>query len=51
MTEGLALDQHINVVNQFISDLNRVDVKFKEKDMTLILVNSWLEKCSKGNCP
>ena len=40
MTEGSALDQHINVFNQIISDLNRVDVKFEEKDMELILLNS-----------
>ena len=28
MAEGSALDQHINMFNQIISDLNRVDVKF-----------------------
>ena len=43
MAEGSALDQHINVFKQIISDLNRVDVKFEEEDMTLILVNSLLE--------
>ena len=40
MVEGSALDQHINVFNQIISDLNRVDVKFEEEDMALILLNS-----------
>ena len=40
MAEGSALDQHINVFNQIISDLNRVDVKFEEEDMALILLNS-----------
>ena len=39
MVEGSTLDQHINVFNQIISDLNRVDVKFEEEDMTLILLN------------
>ena len=40
MTKGLALDQHITVFNQIISDLNRVDVKFEDEDMVLILLNS-----------
>ena len=40
MAEGSVLDQHINVLNEIISDLNRVDVKFEDKDMTLILLNS-----------
>ena len=40
MAEGSALDQHINVFNQIISDMNRVDVKFEDEDMTLILLNS-----------
>ena len=43
MVEGSALGQHINVFNQIISDLNRVDVKFEEEDMALILLNSLLE--------
>ena len=43
MAEGSALDQHVNVFNQVISDLNRVDVKFEEEDMTLILLNSLLD--------
>ena len=30
MVEGSGLDQHINVFNQIISDLNQVDVKFEE---------------------
>ena len=40
MAEGSALDQLINVFNQIISDLNRVDVKFEEEEMALILLNS-----------
>ena len=40
MAEGSALNQHINLFNQIISDLNRVDVKFEEGDMALILLNS-----------
>ena len=40
MTKGLALHQHIDVFNQIISDMNLVDVKFEEEDMTLILLNS-----------
>ena len=40
MAEGSALDQHINMFNQIISDLNRVDVKFEDEDMALILLNS-----------
>ena len=40
MAEGSALDQHINVFNKIISDLNRVDVKFEEEDKVLILLNS-----------
>ena len=40
MTKGSTLDQHINVFNQIISDLNIVDVKFIEEGMTLILLNS-----------
>ena len=40
MVEGSELDQHINVFNQIISDLNQVDVKFEEEDMALILLNS-----------
>ena len=39
IAEGSALDQHINAFNHFISDLNRVDVKFEEEDMALILFN------------
>ena len=39
MEKGLTLDQHINTFNKIISDLNRVDVKFKEEDMALILLN------------
>ena len=40
VAEGSTLDQHINVFNQIISDLNQVDVKFEEEDMALIILNS-----------
>ena len=40
MAEGSALDQNINVFNQIIGDMNRVDVMFKEENMALILLNS-----------
>ena len=43
MAEGSVLDEHINLFNHIISDLNRVDVKFKEEDMALILLNFLLE--------
>ena len=31
MAEGSALDQHINMFNQIINDMNQVDMKFKKK--------------------
>ena len=40
VAEGLVLDQKINLFNHIISDLNRVDVKFEEEDMALIVLNS-----------
>jgi hypothetical protein len=40
MAEGLDLSQHINVFNQIIGDLKRVDVKFEDEDKALILLNS-----------
>ena len=40
MTDDLDLSQHINVFNQIISDLKRVDVKFEEEDNALMLLNS-----------
>ena len=40
MVEGSLLDQHINVFDQFISDLKRVDLRIEEEDMTLILLNT-----------
>ena len=40
MEEGSALDQHINVFNQIISDMNQVDVKFEKEDIALMLLNS-----------
>jgi hypothetical protein len=40
MVEGLDLSQHINMFNQIISDLKRVDVKFEDEDKALMLLNS-----------
>jgi hypothetical protein len=40
MVEGLDLSQHINVFNQIIGDLKRVDVKFEDEDKALMLLNS-----------
>ena len=40
MIKRSALYQHIDVFNQIISDMNRVDWKFEEEDMALILPNS-----------
>jgi hypothetical protein len=42
MAEGLDLSQHINLFNKVISDLKRVDVKFKDEDKVLMLLNSLL---------
>ena len=41
MAEGLDLSQHINVLNQVIDDLKRVDMKFKDEDKALMLLNSF----------
>ncbi|RVW67999.1 Retrovirus-related Pol polyprotein from transposon TNT 1-94 [Vitis vinifera] len=41
MAEGLDLSQHINVFNQIISDLKRIDVKFEDEDKALMLLNSF----------
>jgi len=40
MVEGSDLSQHINVFNQVINDLNRVDVKLEDEDKALMLLNS-----------
>ena len=42
MAEGSDLSQHINVFNQIISNLKRVDVKFEDEDedKALMLLNS-----------
>ena len=40
MAEGSDLSQHINVFNQVINDLKRVDVKFEDEDKVLMLLNS-----------
>ena len=40
MSEGSDLSQHINLFNQIIGDLRRVDVKFEDEDKALMLLNS-----------
>jgi hypothetical protein len=40
MAEGSDLSQHINIFNQIIDDLKRVDVKFEDEDKALMLLNS-----------
>jgi hypothetical protein len=40
MAKGSDLSQHINVFNQIIGDLKRVDVKFEDEDKVLMLLNS-----------
>jgi hypothetical protein len=40
MAEGSDLSQHINMFNQAISDLQRVNVKFEDEDKALMLLNS-----------
>jgi hypothetical protein len=40
IAEGLDLSQHIDVFNQIISHLKRVDVKFEDEDKVLMLLNS-----------
>jgi hypothetical protein len=40
MAEGSDLSQHINVFNQVINNLKRVDVKFENEDKALMLLNS-----------
>jgi hypothetical protein len=40
MVEGSDLSQYINVFNQIIDDLKRVDVKFENEDKALMLLNS-----------
>lgn len=39
MTKGSNLSQHINVLNQVISNLKRVDMKFEDEDKALMLLN------------
>ena len=40
MAEGSNLSQHINVFNQIIGNLKKVDVKFEDEDKALMLLNS-----------
>ena len=40
MVESLDLSQHVNVFNQIISDLKRIDMKFEDEDKALMLLNS-----------
>jgi hypothetical protein len=49
MAEGLDLSQHINIFNQIINNLKRVDVKFKDEDKALMLLNSLLTSSTYEN--
>lgn len=40
MMKGSYLSQHINIFNQVISDLKRVDVKFADEDKVLTLLDT-----------
>ena len=40
MAEGSDLVQHVNLFNQIISDLLRINVKFDEEDKALMLLTS-----------
>jgi hypothetical protein len=40
MAKGSDLSQHINMFNQIIGDLKKVDVKFEDEDKALMLLNS-----------
>ena len=40
MAEGSDLVQQVNLFNQIISDLLRIDVKFNEEDKALMLLTS-----------
>ena len=40
MAEGSDLVQHVNLFNQIISDLLRINVKFDEEDNALMLLTS-----------
>ena len=40
MTKGIDLSQHLNMFNQIISSLMRIDVKFEDEDKALMLLNS-----------
>jgi hypothetical protein len=40
MAEGSDLSQYINVFNQIIIYLKRVDMKFEDEDKALMLLNS-----------
>jgi hypothetical protein len=40
MTEGADLRQHINTFKQIISDILRIDIKFKDEDKAMMLLTS-----------
>ncbi|KAL0315375.1 UNVERIFIED_CONTAM: Retrovirus-related Pol polyprotein from transposon TNT 1-94 [Sesamum radiatum] len=40
MQEGFDLAQHVNVFNQIITDLARLDVRIKDEDRAMILLCS-----------
>ena len=42
MVEGADLAQHINMLNQVISDMLRIDIKFDDEDKAMLLLTSLL---------
>jgi len=40
LKRGLSIDEHMNNYTKFLTDLINVDVKIKEEDKVLILLNS-----------
>jgi hypothetical protein len=42
MTKGADLRQHINMFKQIISNMLRIDIKFKDEDKTMMLLTSLL---------
>lgn len=49
MMEGWSFRQYINVLNQIISNLKRVDLKFKDGDKALISLNYLLTSATREN--
>ena len=42
MVEGADLAQHINMLNQIISDMLRINIKFDDEDKATMLLTSLL---------